>query len=134
MSNPDVRTLICPTCQRHAPTIDGRFMAHPATDGSGANCPSTGRSVLPETGGDRSPGSAFESCPAATGEPSDHSGCQDFPDGAHRCGYTRTHMKIDARAVDERTHRCTCGYEWTSLRGSLRQLHNMYAVAERRGR
>lgn len=62
--------------------------------------------------------SNFASCPAATGE----SRCTHFPDGAHRCSGDRTHMQADTRPTSERTHRCTCGVEWTSLVGTVGTL------------
>lgn len=53
---------------------------------------------------ERQPGQNFESCPAATGE-ADPVACQQFPDGAHRCGVSRTvHLQ----------HICTCGTTWSS--------------------
>jgi hypothetical protein len=118
MPNPRVRTLVCPTCNTHAPTQDGRFMAHISADGSGSNCPNTGRLVLmtgvPGARGPRTPGSQFESCPAATGE----ADCTDFPDGAHRCGHNRGHIQASRRVE----HSCTCGAIWFSQMGTLDEL------------
>lgn len=53
------------------------------------------------------PGSAFESCPAATGEADPVLKCGTYPDGAHRCRHDRipTHVR----------HACLCGYEWICL-------------------
>jgi hypothetical protein len=67
--------------------------------------------------------SAFASCPAATGA-SGLTPCDQFPDGAHRCGQNRNHPR-DMTVPDtaERVaHRCTCGYVWTSLTGTLTDL------------
>lgn len=50
--------------------------------------------------------SAFASCPAATGVA--RPVCPHFPDGAHRCGKQRDHVR------DAVGHLCTCGYGWMS--------------------
>lgn len=113
MSDPNVRHLTCPTCNTHAPAADGRFMAHPSSDGSGSNCPNTGRSVAAETGGARTPGSQFESCPAATGEALPP--CRHFPDGAHRCQHPRTRESHQGGYV----HQCTCQERWFSAVGDV---------------
>jgi hypothetical protein len=64
----------------------------------------------------RDPVNAFASCPAATGEAS----CPQFPDGAHRCGSDRGHVRDETMTTAERiAHRCTCGNVWTSLSGTL---------------
>jgi hypothetical protein len=118
MNHPNVRHLVCPTCDTRAPTADGRFLAHPTSDGSGSNCPNTGRYVNPDTRGNRSPGSAFESCPAATGEANPP--CTHFPDGAHRCQHPRKHGIPSAPE-----HSCTCGKVWISLSGTMADLVDM---------
>lgn len=53
------------------------------------------------------PGSAHESCPAATGDQAD---CTHFPDAAHRCGQPRGHMNDGPW-----WHICTCAAEWTVI-------------------
>lgn len=62
---------------------------------------------------------AFASCPAATGEGDPP--CPQFPDGAHRCGRDRSHVRDqEIQPVTERmAHHCTCGNVWTSLLGTL---------------
>jgi hypothetical protein len=56
---------------------------------------------------DRDPTNTFASCPAATGEAE----CPDFPDGAHRCGKPRSHVRGDGGSI---VHGCTCGTLWIS--------------------
>lgn len=55
------------------------------------------------------PGSHFESCPAATGEPVGGIQCGCYPDGAHRCRKERGSIDPHHR------HQCLCGHEWISL-------------------
>src|ERR1044072_3650829 len=64
--------------------------------------------------------SAFASCPAATGA-SGLTPWDQFPDGAHRCGQNGTHPRAMTvpDTADRVAHRCTCGYVWTSLTGTL---------------
>jgi hypothetical protein len=119
MSNPTTDPhAVCPECHTHQPVDpDGRLKAHMVdyTDprpGSG-DYPNRalGQSRYDVT-------SQHASCPAATGQ----SQCTHFPDGAHRCGQPRDHFQTDARTAAERTHRCTCGSEWSSLTGSVGKL------------
>jgi hypothetical protein len=56
-------------------------------------------------------GSAFESCPAATG--AGDPACTGYPDGAHRCGRHRDHREA-VNAFDWYFHACLCGINWTS--------------------
>lgn len=130
-------SAVCPECHTHQATLpDGRLVEHKVgckyaqTHGQGplAKCPDCARS-------ERCPGSEdwpnralgnsrydvtsnFASCPASTGE----SQCTDFPDRAHRCGEARDHYQTDTRSGDKRTHKCTCGEQWTALMGSVGQL------------
>lgn len=126
MSDPNVRTLVCPVCNSHVATVDGTFTAHPSADGSGSNCTGTGQSFLDlaQTGSrNYSNGSAFQSCPAATGIPEYIiKGCAHFPDGAHRCAGDREHMFSGDEARPFRTHACTCGFAWSTLQGSVGSL------------
>lgn len=122
MPDPNVRTLVCPTCHTHAATEDGQFLSHPAADGSGSACTNTGKGMAELLPGQFSPTSMFASCPAATGE----SRCTDFPDRSHRCGEQRGHIRTEQnKPAGERTHLCTCGYRWTSLSGSVAELMNL---------
>lgn len=51
-------------------------------------------------------GSAFESCPAATGSAAPTRRCPGYPDGAHRCRHRRDpHVR----------HGCLCGFDWFSM-------------------
>jgi len=50
--------------------------------------------------------SSFRSCPAATG--TGRPPCPHFPDGAHRCGEERDHVRVSTG------HACTCRYGWIS--------------------
>lgn len=62
------------------------------------------------TVGRYAPGSAFESCPAATGETHDAGPgqtCGTYPDTAHRCRLWRD--------PHHDRHKCLCGHEWTCL-------------------
>lgn len=69
---------------------------------------------------DRDRTNAFASCPAATGEADPP--CPQFPDGAHRCGLDRVHVRDETMKAAERiAHACTCGSVWTSLTGTLAQ-------------
>jgi hypothetical protein len=113
---------VCPECHTHQQTLpDGRIAEHFAVNDveAGRRCPGS------EDWPNRAAGtsryditSQFASCPAATGP----SQCTHFPDGAHRCEGARDHYTTDIRRADERTHRCTCGEEWTALMGSIGSL------------